>query len=219
MTSPAHTPMRSLSIFGAGGHGREVAWLAQQLGWKPPALRFLVSLAELSGVEVDGMDVSLLDRQVSATAEDGYVVAIGNPHDRERCSALCEDAGFSAATLIHPQVLMGRVDVGAGSVVCGGTVITTNVVIGAHVHINIGCTVSHDVKIDDFATLSPGVHIAGRVHLGKRVFIGAGSVVIDGKPGEPLVIGDDAIIAAGSCVTRSVEAGAMVAGVPAERKR
>jgi acetyltransferase-like isoleucine patch superfamily enzyme len=88
-----------------------------------------------------------------------------------------------------------------------------------HVHINIGCTVSHDSRIDDFATLSPGSHISGHVHVGPDVFIGTGACIINGSEDEPLTIGAGAVVAAGACVTRPVEAGTMVAGVPAVTKR
>ena len=95
----------------------------------------------------------------------------------------------------------------------------TNVSIGAHAHINIGCTVSHDVAIGEFSTLSPGVHVSGHVQIGRDVFIGTGASIINGRAGNPLVIGDGAVVAAGACVTQPVEAGALVAGVPAIRKQ
>ena len=94
-----------------------------------------------------------------------------------------------------------------------------DIALGEHVHVNIGCSVSHDVRIDDFSTLSPGVHVSGHVKIGRDVFIGTGANIINGSAASPLVIGDGALIAAGACVTKSVEAGSLVAGVPAVRKK
>lgn len=85
--------------------------------------------------------------------------------------------------------------------------------------INLSCTISHDVSIGDYSVLSPGVNVAGHVHIGREVFVGTNVCFINGNANKPLVIGDGAVIAAGACVTRDVPAGAMVAGVPAERKR
>jgi acetyltransferase-like isoleucine patch superfamily enzyme len=51
-------------------------------------------------------------------------------------------------------------------------------------------------------------------HVGDRVSIGSGAVILGG-----LSIGDDALIGAGAVVTRDVEAGAVVAGVPARVMR
>ncbi|MET3652557.1 acetyltransferase-like isoleucine patch superfamily enzyme [Dyella japonica] len=100
-----------------------------------------------------------------------------------------------------------------------GTVITTNTAVGPYAQINAGCTVSHDVHLGEFSTLSPGVHVAGHVCIGRDVFVGTGANIINGRPDNLLSIGDGAIIAAGACVINSVEPGAMMAGVPATRKR
>ncbi len=53
----------------------------------------------------------------------------------------------------------------------------------------------------------------------RGAYIGAGASILNSSRDSPLVIGAGAVVAAGACVTRPVEAGAMVAGVPAVRKR
>lgn len=214
----APTP-RKLVIFGAGGHGRELAWLAEQIGWKKSDLFFIVDKPQYLTQPVNGIPVCLLD-DIKHQEETGYVVALGDALARERSANLCEQAGLIATSLIHPKIeLSPSVAIGQGAVICAGTIITTNIQIGRQVHINIGCTISHDAVLGDYTTLSPGVNIAGHVQLGKHVFIGTGATIINGNADNPLTIGDGALIAAGACVTTSVEPGAMVAGVPAVRKR
>jgi len=93
--------------------------------------------------------------------------------------------------------------------------ITTNITIGRQVHINIDCTLGHDVSIGDFTTLAPGVHVSGYVHIGSRVYIGTGAVFVHGTESEPLIIGDCVTVGAGACVTSSIEVGQTVVGVPA----
>lgn len=115
--------------------------------------------------------------------------------------------------------MSARVELGDGVVVCAGSVVTTNVSLGNHVHVNVSCTISHDVSIGDYTTLSPGVHVSGHVEIAEDVFVGTGANIINGSATTPLVIGKGAVIAAGACVTRPVEPGALVAGVPAVRKR
>ena len=56
---------------------------------------------------------------------------------------------------------------------------------------------------------------AARVHFGKRVYVGTGAVLINGTEKNPLIIGDDVIIGAGACVTKSIESGTW-GGVPAK---
>jgi sugar O-acyltransferase (sialic acid O-acetyltransferase NeuD family) len=126
------------------------------------------------------------------------------------------DAGFDFATIIHPRVERSEwIEIGVGTVICAGNILTTNIVLGRHVQINLDCTVGHDVIMGDYTTLAPGVHVSGWVHFGQRVYVGTGAVIINGTQESPLLIGDDAIIGAGACVTKSVPPGLTVVGVPA----
>ena len=105
-------------------------------------------------------------------------------------------AGFEFATIIHPRTERSRwIDVGAGTIVCAGNILTTNIRLGAHVQVNLDCTIGHDAILGDYTTLAPGVHISGWVHAGRRVYIGTGAVVINGTEQAPIVLGDDAVIA------------------------
>jgi sugar O-acyltransferase (sialic acid O-acetyltransferase NeuD family) len=207
-----------LLIIGAGGSGREVAWLARDVYGDDLQLSFAVEPGYLTTGTVDDIPVFAFDAELAEVTQ--YVIAIGNLAERRRLAAVCDARGWSAATLVHPSVCRSsRVEVGAGSIVCAGAILTTNVRIDRHVHVNIGCTLSHDVQVGDFATLSPAVHLSGHVHVEEDVFLGAGANVINGTTGRPLVIGRGATVAAGACVIRSVEPGAMVVGVPAVQKR
>ena len=55
-----------------------------------------------------------------------------------------------------------------------------------------------------------GPHVSTPVDIGRRVWIGAQTSILRG-----VTIGDDATVAAGAVVTRSVPAGASVGGIPA----
>lgn len=208
-----------LYILGAGGFAREVAWLVEQCWGAAVETVFAVDQPEYLTGPVAGKDVILLaDARAAAGAR--YIAAVGDPAHRRRAVPLCEGLGLAAATLSHPRAEMSRrVEIGAGSIICAGVIATTDIVIGRHVHINLDCTIGHDARIGDYATLSPGVHVSGRVHIGEGVFIGTGANIINGSSGQPLLIGDGAVVAAGACVTRNVDPGALVAGVPAVRKR
>jgi sugar O-acyltransferase (sialic acid O-acetyltransferase NeuD family) len=212
---------RRLLIFGAGGFGREVAWLAQQCWDEHTDIAFCVDHPRYVSAPVNDIPVRLLEDFSGEVSDQlAYVVAVGDPEQRTRIVGLYEAMGIRPATLIHPRVEASRwIEIGAGSIVCAGVIATTNITIGAHVHINLDCTIGHDVIIGDFATLSPGVHVSGNVTVGKRVFIGTGATIINGSSTSQLTIGDGAIVAAGACITKPVEPGALVAGVPAVRKR
>jgi len=83
--------------------------------------------------------------------------------------------------------------------------------IGHHVHINLGCTIGHDVILRNFATIAPGVHISGNVTIGEGVYLGTGVVTV-----EKLTIGDWSKIGAGSVVFQDMPANITAIGAPAK---
>jgi sugar O-acyltransferase (sialic acid O-acetyltransferase NeuD family) len=211
-TDVGHAP---IGIFGAGGHAREIAWLARQC-WSAATLSFVVDQDLLPGVERNEVPVMSLPH-FSAAYPGAYVMmAIGDPVLREECVGKCSSHGLRFASLVCDGVVMSPwVVADEGCYVAPGTVLTTNIALGRHVHVNVCCSVSHDATIGDFSTLSPGVHLAGWVTLGRRVFVGTGAVIRNGTHDRPIVIGDEAVIGAGACVVRDVAARTTVGGVPA----
>lgn len=208
-----------LYVFGAGGFGREVAWLATQSWGTSVEIEFVVDQPGLLGPDVNGHKVILL-QDMTQSESSRYVIALGDPVARRRIASIFGSILLRPASIVHPRAEVSDwVEVASGSIVCAGTIITTNVSLGSHVHINIDCTIGHDATIGEFSTISPGVHVSGNVHVGKGVFIGTGANIINGTSDKPLEIGDGSIVAAGACVTTHVLPGTMVAGVPAVRKR
>lgn len=213
-------------VVGAGGFGREVidvieamnaATVDAGLGSAPWQLVGVVDdsiteenrgrLAERSIPHLGSVDDFLAagDRDVA------YVVGIGSPLTRRRVAERFDAAGHSGATLVHPSVTMGAlVSIGAGSVLCAGVRITTNIEIGRHVHINLNATVGHDTTIDDFVSLNPLASISGDCVLESDVLVGVAGVVLNG-----LRVGRGATVGGAACAVRDVEAGTTVVGVPA----
>ena len=102
--------------------------------------------------------------------------------------------------------------IGSGGILCRNSVVTVDVTLGAHVHLNLAATVGHDARIEAFCTLSCQVDICGSVTLGEGVFLGShASVMPKAKVGEWARVG------AGSVVLRTVRAETTVFGVPAKR--
>ena len=86
------------------------------------------------------------------------------------------------------------------------------------VTIGNGCQIGHNVV---FATLDHGTAPEDRgamypapIRLGKNVWVGSNSTILRG-----VTVGDNAIIAAGSVVTKDVAANTVVGGVPARHIR
>lgn len=96
-------------------------------------------------------------------------------------------------------------------------IIGINVSLGAHSPITLGDNVrlSREVILEtaglDFSSGTPPYkHISRPIVLEEGVWVGARAIVLGG-----VTVGCNAVIAAGAVVTRSVPAGATVAGIPA----
>lgn len=208
-----------IAIYGAGGFGREVAyWIedCQQAHGNMQAVCFVDDDQANHGTTLNGLPVMGLAAARERFPGASIVGAVGSPQLRQRLMEKATAVGFELATVLHPRIECSRwVEIGTGTVICAGSILTTNIVLGKHVQINMDCTIAHDVLMGDYATLAPGVHVSGCVHLGKRAYVGTGAVLIHGTEDEPLIIGKDVVVGAGACVTKSVPAGLTVVGVPA----
>lgn len=209
----------NIAIYGSGGFGREIAWAAERTeenGRRMTVSCFVDDAEDKHGTAINGFPVMGLAEARLMFPDARMVLAIGSPQARQKLAERCEAGGWEFINLIHPSAKMSRwVEYGEGVVICAENILTTNIRLGRQVQINLDCTIGHDVIMDDFTTLAPGVHVSGWVHFGKRAYVGTGAVFVNGTEDKPLIIGDDAVIGAGACVTKSVPAGETWVGVPA----
>ena len=168
------------------------------------------------GTLINGIPVMGLDEASSRHSGAGVVVAVGSPTTRRALTERARRSGLIPASCVSPDARMSSwVEMGEGVVICAGSILTTNIDLRDGVQVNLDCTIGHDVVLGEYTTLAPGVHVSGWVHFGSDVYVGTGAVLINGTEDAPLVIGDAAIIGAGACVTKPVEPGVTVVGVPA----
>lgn len=204
-----------LVIIGAGGHGRETVSLVEALRDSGDATWHLLGVAA-----DDEPDRALIRRAGTtwlgplsslAALSCWFSVAVGNSETRQSLHHRAIAMGLSPATLAHPSASIGSdVRLGPGSYVGAASVLTTSVELGEGCQVNVCCSVSHDSRLGSFATLAPGVRIAGNVTVEPCATLYTGAVVIPG-----VRVGEGAVIGAGAVVTRDVPPGATVVGVPA----
>lgn len=121
-----------------------------------------------------------------------------------------------ADVYVHGRINIGRrknIRIGERCSVNRGVVLQgfNDIRIGKEVVLSVNCIVL-DGKLDYQVLRSTGkrVHIPSFVHIGDRVWVGAGAVILPG-----VTIGDRTVIAAGSVVTQSFPADVVIAGNPA----
>lgn len=209
---------KKIVIYGAGGFAREVLQIIKDINkykeqeiWNP--LGYLVDDAYITSNLINGLPILGSIDWIKSNPDVFIVVAVGSSSLRRRVFEKIETVSGKEryATLVHPRAWVGEfVEVGPGSIVCSGALITTNIKIGKGVHVNIGSTIGHDAILGDFVTLNPSVNISGNVKVDAGCEIGTGSVLI------PHVQVDAwSIVGAGSVVTKSLPANVTAVGAPA----
>jgi len=149
------------------------------------------------------------------SAGELYFLGTSAPDRTSLVAQLVARFDISFCTLVHPTAYVSPLaHIGDDVYVGARSAVQAHVVIGDHVFVGSGVTVGHDCVIEPYACLRQASNIGGHVVVGSGATIGLGASVI-----HELEIGPDAFVAAGAVVIRDVEAGTLVAGVPAQVKR
>ena len=216
---PPGTPRR-LAIFGAGGLGREVLVLVQQLnaagaGWELTG--FYDDRAPATPT-VGGLPYLGTAADLNAVAEPlAVALAVGSSASRAAVAAGLTSPQLWFPPLVHPAVALvpeQRIALGAGCVVQQGCMLTCDITLGRFVLLNLGCTVGHDAVLDDFCSLMPHANVGGGAHLGAGCYLGTAATVI-----HQVRVGAGTTLGAGAVAVRDLPPGITAVGVPARALR
>lgn len=194
---------KPIGILGSGGQADEVTAYCKDL--------YEVVFRAVSSEYLDAGTNRLIDLQSPDPHQAGLpvIAAVGAPAVRKKM--IEQWPGKQYACLISDSAYIAPgTEIGQGSVVAPGSVITTNVKLGRHCLINVSATISHDSTLGDYVTVSPGAHLAGKVQLGDGVFVGIGATISNG-----VTIAAGCVIGAGTLVLQDItEENSIVVGVP-----
>jgi sugar O-acyltransferase (sialic acid O-acetyltransferase NeuD family) len=206
-----------IAVFGAGGFGREVQMLIEQINAANEKWRFI-------GFFDDGVEMNTIVNEYSVlggiaelnewSEHLAVVFAVGNPITKKTIVERIKNKILYYPVLIHPNVMMGDIKynkIGEGCIITAGNILTVNFKIGKHVILNLACTVGHDSVIGDFSSFMPSVNISGEVNIGECVYVGTGAKIIN-----QLEIGNNTIVGAGALVAKSLPANCTAVGIPAK---
>lgn len=204
---------RPLVIAGAGGLGREVASfmsdsIFSQHNWN------LIGFVDdhKQGATIEGYPILGSIRCLFEMPSPPWVaIAIAHARTRRRIFQELKGGSIPVATLVHPHsTISPYVHIGEGSIVCCGSILTTNVTLGNSCIINPGCFVGHDTVLGDWTSLMPHAKIAGEVIVGEGSYLGINATVINRTS-----IGEWSVIGASAAVTVDIPSFSLAVGVPA----
>ena len=203
-------------IIGAGGAARDIFWIFDEINrvrrqWN--VLGFIENEparvnTKLCGVPVLGGDNWLQTHLKPSSVR--LVCGIGAPRARRRIWDRFTRLGYRFCTVIDPGVRMSRwVEIGPGTIIAAGNIITTNVKIGSQVLVNLNCAINHDVVVGDYCLISPGCRVCGAVMLEDGVDLGAGTTITQGKR-----VGAWSVVGAGAVVISDIPPNVIAVGAP-----
>lgn len=198
-------------IVGAGGFGKEVAFLIDRLqqinllGFVDNAYETLPS--KILGYPIFG-DLLYLQNYSNELA---VVLAIANPDAKEKIyNNLSKNQNLHFPNIIDSTALIGpNTKIGIGNILMPYTTYTAECLIGNFNMINMHSTIGHDTNIGNFNSIFPNVNISGNVSVGSKNLLGVGTKIIQG-----ITIKDEIITGAGSVVISDLSSRTKNVGVP-----
>jgi sugar O-acyltransferase (sialic acid O-acetyltransferase NeuD family) len=203
-------------ILGAGGFAREVLDVFDAANAAKASFDVLGYIVDTEYVEsgkvINGKPILGDYEWLRGKPAIKCICGVGAPEVRFRMINRVHEIGAGFCSIIHPGAIMSSWNtIGEGSVITAGCILTNQIRIGNHVHVNLDCTIGHDAVLQDFVTLAPGVHVSGKVNIEEGSYIGTGVNIIEGKR-----IGAWSVVGAGSTVIRDIPENATAVGVPAQ---
>lgn len=207
-------------ILGAGGLAREVYGVfcdLNKIGCNIEVLGFIDEIPANWGRNLCGIPILGDFQWFEAVNKDELkaICAIGSPRVKKSLVKKANRLRLGFCTAVHPSVQLSKyVEIGFGTIVTAGCILTTQIKIGNHVYLNLDTTVGHDVVVEDFVNVAPGCHISGNVRLKEGVDLGTGAVILQG-----ITIGKWSVIGAGAVVVEDIPDNAVAFGTPAKVTR
>ncbi|WP_066874240.1 acetyltransferase [Clostridium mediterraneense] len=209
--------MKDLIIIGAGGVGRETAWIIEQINEEKETyniLGFIDADKEIWGKDINGYRcLGDLEYILNSKYRGEVVVSIANYKVKKFIVNQLKKNNIKYATIIHPKVKIPKTTrIGIGTIVYEGAIISPNVIIGNHVIISPKVGIGHDSIIKDYASLLWNVNISGNDLIEEGVMFGSGSTIIQNRK-----VGCHSIIGAGAVVIKDIDRDCTVIGIPAQK--
>ncbi len=196
-------------VFGSGGFSKEVQWLIDET----PHFEFAEFISEN---REELFHQVLQDTLRTHPGEIFYgAMGVGTPAVIKKIhTKFINHRNLQWPNIIHPSVLgdFPHINMGPGTLICAGNILTTAIRLGAFNILNLGSTIGHDLDTGDYCVINPNCSTSANVTLEGQNLVGVGSSLL-AQTG----MGLGAILGAGSVLTKDIPAGETWTGVPARR--
>jgi len=193
-------------IIGAGGFGREVYWSL-------PLVDRINTVFFVDDKYWSDTDPLILPLSKFDYKKYEIIIAVGEPRDRFNIvQKLPKETKYFTHIHHSVEILDPNIEIGEGSIICAGCILTTNIKLGKHTHLNLQTTIGHDCEIGDYFTTAPGVKISGNCKIYDRVYIGTNASIK-----QKISINSLSTIGMNATVVKHIETPGVYIGTPAKK--
>lgn len=207
---------KQICIVGTGGFAREVYCCLEDIfNSKGKSFEDRVVFSDVDSCKSDIVlmgenSIPIIKESNLDFSKYVFFIAVGEPTIRKKIVEKYSKYNVEYATIIHPSAIISNyVKIGEGSIVTANSILTCNIRIGKHAHLNLDTTIGHDCVIGDYFTTAPSVNISGNCEIGNCVYFGTNSCVKQG-----IKICDNVTIGMGSVVVKNISDPGIAYGNP-----
>lgn len=205
--------MKNLIVFGAGDLGKFIVYNINMFDDTYNILGFMDDDPRKINQKLCGLPIFASNYLQSGKIENlCMVIAVSSPVAKEAIVNNLRPYNIEYPNFIASGAWISNgVEIGRGIIMYPNSTVDFEARIGSFVTINAGCSIGHNVSIGHFATLAPGVNLAGFTEIEKGVDLGIGCCTI-----QKIRIGSSSIVGGQAMLIKDVAPGKTVVGVPAK---
>lgn len=210
--------MKDIAIFGAGGYGKEIACLINQINETEPKWRLIGFFddGKEKGLQIShyGKVLGGIDEINDYPSDLALAIAIGNPSSIRSVRERITNESVYFPNLIAPTFGISdpkTFSIGEGNIIGNGCAVSCDVTIGSFNIFNADIVMGHDAKVGNYNVIMPDIRISGEVTIGDENLLGVGSIIL-----QQIKVGNKVNLGAGAVLMTKPKDGGTYLGNPAK---